>query len=291
MTKIKSLFVTLLLTLGVSTAIAGSHGGTLDLVKERGKLMCGSNTGLAGFGNPNDAGVWEGIDVDVCRAVAAAVFGDANAVEFVPTTSKVRFTVLQSGEIDMLSRNTTWTLSRDVDLGLEFVGVNYYDGQGFMVPASLGVSSATELDGASVCIQVGTTTEMNLADYFKANGMSYESVPVETNSEADAAYVAGRCDVYTTDASGLYASRAGYPDPSAHVVLPEIISKEPLGPAVRGNDSEWADVVRWSLNAMIIGEELGITSSNVEEMKGSKNPEVLRLLGVEAGYGLSLIHI
>ena len=188
----------------------------------------------------------------------------------------------------MLSRNTTWTLSRDVDLGLEFVGVNYYDGQGFMVPASLGVSSATELDGASVCIQVGTTTEMNLADYFKANGMSYESVPVETNSEADAAYVAGRCDVYTTDASGLYASRAGYPDPSAHVVLPEIISKEPLGPAVRGNDSEWADVVRWSLNAMIIGEELGINSGNVEEMKGSKNPEVLRLLGVESGYGAML---
>jgi len=284
MTKIKSLFVTLVLTLGLSTAFAG----TLDTVKERGKLMCGSNTGLAGFGNPNDAGVWEGIDVDVCRAVAAAVFGDSTAVEFVPTTSKVRFTVLQSGEIDMLSRNTTWTLSRDVDLGLEFVGVNYYDGQGFMVPASLGVSSATELDGASVCIQVGTTTEMNLADYFKANGMSYESVPVETNSEADAAYTAGRCDVYTTDASGLYASRAGYPDPSAHVVLPEIISKEPLGPAVRHGDSEWADIVRWSLNAMIIGEELGITSSNVEEMKGSNNPEVLRLLGVESGYGAML---
>ena len=284
MTKIKSLFVTLVLTLGLSSAFAG----TLDTVKERGKLMCGSNTGLAGFGNPNDAGVWEGIDVDVCRAVAAAVFGDSTAVEFVPTTSKVRFTVLQSGEIDMLSRNTTWTLSRDVDLGLEFVGVNYYDGQGFMVPASLGVSSATELDGASVCIQVGTTTEMNLADYFKANGMSYESVPVETNSEADAAYVAGRCDVYTTDASGLYASRAGYPDPSAHVVLPEIVSKEPLGPAVRHGDSEWADIVRWSLNAMIIGEELGITSANVDEMKSSKNPEVLRLLGVDAGYGAML---
>ena len=284
MTKIKSLFVTLVLTLGLSSAFAG----TLDTVKERGKLMCGSNTGLAGFGNPNDAGVWEGIDVDVCRAVAAAVFGDASKVEYVPTTSKVRFTVLQSGEIDMLSRNTTWTLSRDVDLGLEFVGVNYYDGQGFMVPASLGVSSATELDGASVCIQVGTTTEMNLADYFKANGMSYESVPVETNSEADAAYTAGRCDVYTTDASGLYASRAGYPDPSAHVVLPEIVSKEPLGPAVRHGDSEWADIVRWSLNAMIIGEELGITSSNVEEMKGSNNPEVLRLLGVESGYGAML---
>ena len=291
MTKIKSLFMTLLLTLGVSSAIAGSHGSTLDLVKERGFLKCGSNTGLAGFGLPNDDGVWEGIDVDVCRAVAAAVFGDASKVEYVPTTSKVRFTVLQSGEVDMLSRNTTWTLQRDVELGLEFVGVNYYDGQGFMVRKDLGVSSATELDGASVCIQVGTTTEMNLADYFAGNGMSYEAVPVETNSEADAAYTAGRCDVYTTDASGLYASRAGYPDPSAHVVLPEIVSKEPLGPSVRHGDGAWADIVRWSLNAMIIGEELGITSANVDEMKSSPNPEVLRLLGVNqvgdtgAGYG------
>ena len=283
--------MTLLLTLGVSSAIAGSHGSTLDLVKERGFLKCGSNTGLAGFGLPNDDGVWEGIYVDVCRAVAAAVFGDASKVEYVPTTSKVRFTVLQSGEVDMLSRNTTWTLQRDVELGLEFVGVNYYDGQGFMVRKDLGVSSATELDGASVCIQVGTTTEMNLAYYFAGNGMSYEAVPVETNSEADAAYTAGRCDVYTTDASGLYASRAGYPDPSAHVVLPEIVSKEPLGPSVRHGDSAWADIVRWSLNAMIIGEELGITSANVDEMKSSKNPEVLRLLGVNqvgdtgAGYG------
>ena len=291
MTKIKSLFIALILSLGVSSAFADGHGSTLDVVKERGFLKCGSNTGLAGFGNPNDDGVWEGIYVDVCRAVAAAIFGDASKVEYVPTTSKVRFTVLQSGEVDMLSRNTTWTLQRDVELGLEFVGVNYYDGQGFMVPASLGVSSATELDGASVCIQVGTTTEMNLADYFSANGMSYEAVPVETNSEADAAYTAGRCDVYTTDASGLYASRAGYPDPSAHVVMPEIISKEPLGPSVRHGDSAWADIVRWSLNAMIIGEELGITSANVDEMKSSKNPEVLRLLGVNqvgdtgAGYG------
>ena len=291
MTKIKSLFIALILSLGVSSAFADGHGSTLDVVKERGVLKCGSNTGLAGFGLPNDAGVWEGIDVDVCRAVAAAVFGDASKVEYVPTTSKVRFTVLQSGEVDMLSRNTTWTLQRDVELGLEFIGVNYYDGQGFMVPSALGVSSATELDGASVCIQVGTTTEMNLADYFSANGMSYEAVPVETNSEADAAYIAGRCDVYTTDASGLYASRAGYPDPSAHIVMPEIISKEPLGPAVRHGDSAWADIVRWSLNAMIIGEELGITSANVDEMKSSKNPEVLRLLGVNqvgdtgAGYG------
>ena len=186
----------------------------------------------------------------------------------------------------MKLRNTTWTLQRDVELGLEFVGVNYYDGQGFMVRKDLGVSSATELDGASVCIQVGTTTEMNLADYFGANGMSYESIPVETNSEADAAYLAGRCDIYTTDASGLYASRAGYPDPSAHVVLPEIVSKEPLGPSVRGNDSEWADVVRWSLNAMIIAEEKGITSGNVDDMiANSPDPETQRLLGVKAGYG------
>ena len=291
MTKIKSLFIALILSLGVSSAFADGHGSTLDVVKERGFLKCGSNTGLAGFGLPNDDGVWEGIDVDVCRAVAAAVFGDASKVEYVPTTSKVRFTVLQSGEVDMLSRNTTWTLQRDVELGLEFVGVNYYDGQGFMVRKDLGVSSASELDGASVCIQVGTTTEMNLADFFSANGMSYEAVPVETNSEADAAYTAGRCDVYTTDASGLYASRAGYPDPTAHVVLPEIVSKEPLGPSVRHGDSAWADIVRWSLNAMIIGEEKGITSANVDEMKNSKDPEVLRLLGVAqvgdtgAGYG------
>ena len=279
----------LLVACGQGGGGAGSKKSkTLDNTKKAGFVKCGVSQGLPGFSNADEAGNWTGIDVDVCRAVAAAVLGDASKVEYVPLTSKVRFTVLQSGEVDMLSRNTTWTLSRDVDLGLEFVGVNYYDGQGFMVRKDLGVSSAMELDGASVCIQVGTTTEMNLADFFKANGMSYESVPVETNSEADAAYLAGRCDIYTTDASGLYASRAGYPDPSAHMVLPEIISKEPLGPSVRHGDSEWADIVRWSLNAMIIGEELGITSGNVEEMKGSKNPEVLRLLGVDAGYGAML---
>ena len=286
MTKIKSLFVALILSTGFSTAFAGGHGSTLDVVKERGKVMCGTNTGLAGFGNPNDAGVWEGIDVDVCRAVATAVFGDPNAVEFVPTTTKVRFTVLQSGEVDILSRNTTWSFQRDVELGFEFVGVNYYDGQGFMVRKDLGVTSAKELDGASICIQVGTTTELNLSDYFTAEGMTFEAVPVETNAEADAAYMADRCDVYTTDASGLYASRAGYPDPSQHVVLPEIISKEPLGPVVRGNDSEWADVVRWSLNAMIIAEEKGITSANVDDMiANSEDPEIKRLLGVTPGYG------
>ena len=282
----KSVIISAVTVAGLTAGAA--FAGTLDDVQARGKLNCGVSTGVPGFAEPDANGVWQGFDVAVCRAVAAAVLNDSDAIEFVPTTGKTRFTALASGEIDMLARNTTWTFSRDVDLKFEFVGVNYYDGQGFMVPASLGVTSAMDLDGASVCIQVGTTTEMNLADFFKANGMSYESVPVETNSEADAAYTAGRCDVYTTDASGLYASRAGYPDPSAHVVLPEIVSKEPLGPAVRHGDSEWADIVRWSLNAMIIGEELGITSGNVDEMMSSNNPEVLRLLGAEPGYGAML---
>ena len=264
------------------------QASTLGDVQAKGYVSCGVSKGLAGFSSADSSGTWTGVDVDVCRAVAAATLGDAQKVKFVPLTAKERFTALQSGEIDMLSRNTTWTITRDASLGLNFAGVNYYDGQGFMVRKDLGVSSASELDGASVCIQVGTTTEMNLADYFKANGMSYESVPVETNSEADAAYLAGRCDIYTTDASGLYASRAGYPDPSAHMVLPEIISKEPLGPAVRHGDSEWADIVRWSLNAMIIGEELGINSGNVDAMMTSNNPEVLRLLGAEPGYGAML---
>ena len=279
MTKIKSLFISLVLTLGVSTAIAGSHGSTLDLVKERGKLMCGSNTGLAGFGAPNDAGVWEGIDVDVCRAVAAAVLGDASKVEYVPTTSKVRFTVLQSGEIDMLSRNTTWTLSRDVDLGLEFVGVNYYDGQGFMVKKELGVKSTTELDGATVCIQVGTTTELNLADYFKENGMSYEPVPTADNAESQQQYLAGACDTYTTDASALHGTRVNLENPDDHLVLPEIISKEPLGPLVRHGDDNWADIGRWVLNALVIAEEKGITKANIDSWKDTKDAEIHRLLG------------
>ena len=279
MTKIKSLFISLVLTLGVSTAIAGSHGSTLDLVKERGKLMCGSNTGLAGFGAPNDAGVWEGIDVDVCRAVAAAVLGDASKVEYVPTTSKVRFTVLQSGEIDMLSRNTTWTLSRDVDLGLEFVGVNYYDGQGFMVKKELGVKSTTELDGATVCIQVGTTTELNLADYFKENGMSYEPVPTADNAESQQQYLAGACDTYTTDASALHGTRVNLETPDDHLVLPEIISKEPLGPLVRHGDDNWADIGRWVLNALVIAEEKGITKGNIDSWKDTKDAEIHRLLG------------
>jgi general L-amino acid transport system substrate-binding protein len=259
-----------------------ANAGTLDDVRERGHLQCGINTGLPGFAAPDDAGVWKGFDIDVCRAVAAAVFGDAEAVKYTNLTGRTRFTALRSGEIDMLSRNTTWTFSRDVDLQLTFVGVNYYDGQGFMVPVSLGISSANELDGASICIQTGTTTELNLADFFRANGMTYEPVPIETNAEARTNYLAGRCDVYTTDASGLAATKAATEDPSAHMVLPEIVSKEPLGPLVRHGDDQWADVVRWALNAMIAAEEFGITSGNVAEMaETSPSPEVRRLLGVE----------
>jgi len=249
-------------------------------------LNCGVTTGLVGFAAPNASGEWEGFDVGVCRAVAAAVFGDATAVNFVPTTGQTRFTALASGEIDMLARNTTWTFSRDVDLRFEFVGINYYDGQGFMVPRELGVASAMELDGATVCIQTGTTTELNLADFFSSNGMSYEPVPIETNAEAQQQYLAGACDVYTTDASGLAATRATFEDPSAHVVLPEIISKEPLGPLVRHGDHEWGDVVRWTLNALIAAEELGVTSANVAELAaGTENPEINRLLGSEGELG------
>ncbi|MGH1331165.1 MAG: amino acid ABC transporter substrate-binding protein [Paracoccaceae bacterium] len=267
-------------------AAGAASAATLDDVKARGKLNCGVSTGLAGFSAPDANGEWEGFDVDVCRAVAAAIFGDAKAVDFTPLTTQTRFTALSSGEVDLLARNTTWTFSRDVDLKLEFIGVNYYDGQGFMVPKGLGVSSAKELDGATVCIQTGTTTELNLADYFGSNNISYEPVPVETNAESQQQYLAGACDVFTTDASGLAATRATFENPGDHVVLPEIISKEPLGPAVRHGDSEWADIARWTLNAMITAEELGVTSANVAELaNGSDNPEVDRLLGTEGNLG------
>ncbi|MFC4669802.1 amino acid ABC transporter substrate-binding protein [Seohaeicola nanhaiensis] len=269
-----------------SFAAAAAAAGTLDDVKARGKLNCGVTTGLVGFAAPDANGVWSGFDVALCRAVAAAVLSDGNAVEFVPTTGKTRFTALASGEIDMLARNTTWTFSRDVDLKFEFVGVNYYDGQGFMVPKELGVTSAKDLDGATVCIQTGTTTELNLADFFRANNISYEPVPIETNAEAQQQYLAGACDVYTTDASGLAATRATFEKPGDHILLPEIISKEPLAPLVRHGDSEWADVVRWTLNALISAEEYGITSANVEELaKGSDNPEINRILGTEGTLG------
>ena len=281
----KSVFLGALTIAGLAAGAAAA--GTLDDVKARGTLNCGVTTGLAGFAAPDANGEWAGFDVAVCRAVAAAVLGDGSAVEFVPTTGKTRFTALASGEIDMLARNTTWTFSRDVDLKFEFVGVNYYDGQGFMVPTELGVGSAKELDGATVCIQTGTTTELNLADFFRANGISYEPVPIETNAEAQQQYLAGACDVYTTDASGLAATRATFEDPGAHAVLPEIISKEPLGPLVRHGDNEWGDVVRWTLNALIAAEELGVTSTNIAEMSASAgaNPEINRLLGTEGTLG------
>jgi general L-amino acid transport system substrate-binding protein len=280
----KSIILGALTVAGLSAGVAGA--ATLDDVKARGTLNCGVTTGLAGFSAPDANGEWNGFDVALCRAVAAAVLNDPTAVEFVSTTGKTRFTALASGEIDMLARNTTWTLSRDVDLKFDFVGVNYYDGQGFMVPKALGVSSAKELDGATVCIQTGTTTELNLADFFRANNISYEPVPIETNAEAIQQYLAGACDTYTTDASGLAASRATFEAPADHVLLPEIISKEPLGPLVRHGDNDWADVVRWTLNALVTAEELGVTSANVAEMVSSTtNPEVARLLGTEGNLG------
>ena len=268
-------------------AASAATAGTLENVKERGKLSCGVSTGVAGFGAPDATGFWQGFDVSICRAVAGAVLGDGTAVEFVPTSGKTRFTALASGEIDVLARNTTWTFSRDVDLKFTFVGVNYYDGQGFMVPKELGVSSAKELDGATVCIQTGTTTELNLADFFRSNNISYEPVPIETAAEAQQQYLAGACDVYTTDASGLAATRATFENPGDHVVLPEIVSKEPLGPLVRHGDNEWGDVVRWTLNALITAEELGVSSANIGELSAAatNNPEVNRLLGTEGNLG------
>ena len=280
----KNVLTGLLGAAALAVTASAASGATLDDVKAKGHVQCGVNTGLAGFASPNDKGEWSGFDVDLCKAVAAAVFGDGSKVKYTPTTAKERFTALQSGEIDLLSRNTTWTLSRDTALGFNFAGVNYYDGQGFMINAKKlpGVNSALQLSGASVCVQTGTTTELNLADYFKANNMEYNPVVFEKLEEVNAAYDSGRCDVYTTDQSGLYAIRLTLAAPDDHVVLPEIISKEPLGPAVRQGDDQWFDIVKWTLNAMITAEELGITQANVEEMKTSGNPEIKRVLGQEA---------
>jgi general L-amino acid transport system substrate-binding protein len=266
--------------------IGAAQADTLGDVQARGTLNCGVTTGLAGFAAPDDQGNWTGLDVDMCKAVAAAVLGDPSKVKFVPTNAKERFTALQSGEIDLLARNTTWTFSRDTDLGFDFVGTNYYDGQGFMVRKSLNVASALELSGASVCVQTGTTTELNLGDYFRANSLELKPVVFEKNEEARQAYDDGRCDAYTTDASGLAAERSVLAQPGDHIILPEIISKEPLGPLVRHGDNRWGDIVRWSLNALIIAEEFGVTQANVDEQKASsQNPEVRRLLGVEGEMG------
>lgn len=284
----------LLLGTVAALGLAGAaHAGpTFDNVKQKGFVQCGVNvSGLPGFATVDAQNNWSGIDVDLCKAVAAAVFGDASKVKYTPLNAKERFTALQSGEIDVLSRNTTWTSSRDSALGLNFAGVNYYDGQGFMVKKELGVNSALELDGAAVCVQAGTTTELNLADYFRANNMSYNPVVFENNDEVNKAYEAGRCDALTTDQSGLYATRVKLANPDDHVILPEVISKEPLGPAVRHGDDEWADVVRWTLYAMIQAEEFGITSQNVEQVKNeTKNPDIQRFLGVieEKGKELGL---
>ncbi len=265
---------------------ATASASTLSDIQAKGFVQCGVSTGVAGFAFTDDKGNWQGFDPAICQAVGAAVFGDKSKVKYTPTTGKTRFESLKSGEIDMLARNTTWTLSRDADLKLTFVGINYYDGQGFMVPSALGVKSAMELDGASVCIQTGTTTELNLADFFRTNDMSYEPVAIETNAEGRTNYLAGRCDVYTTDASGLAATRATFENSADHVILPEIISKEPLGPLVRHGDDQWADIVRWTLNVLISAEELGITAANADDMsKTAKNPEIKRMLGTEGKFG------
>jgi len=278
--------ICVLSALAVAAVVSvGASAGTLEDVKARGELNCIVTTGLTGFAFTDENGRWDGFDASYCRGVAAAVLGDGDKVKFVPTTGKTRFTALNSGEGDVLFRNTTITMSRDVDLKLTFLGVNYYDGQGFMVPKSLGVSSAKDLDGASICIQTGTTTELNLADFFRYNKISYEPVAIETNEEGQTNYLAGRCDVYTTDASGLAATRATFDNPDDHIVLPEIISKEPLGPAVRQGDDQWADVVRWVLNVVVAAEELGITSANVDKLVSSDNPNIARILGSEGNFG------
>lgn len=267
--------------LGVSAASAT----TLEDVKGKGFVQCGVSQGLPGFSNPDADGNWTGLDVDLCRAVASAIFDDPEAARFTPLSAKERFTALQSGEIDVLTRNTTWTMSRDTQLGLNFAAVNYYDGQGFMVRTDMNINSALELSGASICTNTGTTTELNVADYFRANNMEYELVAFEKSDEVVAAYDAGRCDVYTTDQSGIYAQRLKLTDPGAHKVLPEIISKEPLGPVVRQGDDEWFNIVKWTHFAMVNAEELGVTSENVDEMLESDNPSIRRLLGVEGEYG------
>lgn len=269
-------------------AVATNQKSTLQVVLEKGYVQCGVSQGLPGFSNPDDRGNWRGIDVDVCRAVAAAVLGDARRVKFTALSAKERFTALQSGEIDILSRNTTWTLTRDTSLGLDFIGVTYYDGQGFLVRKESGIKSVYELKGAAVCTNTGTTTELNVADFFRTNNIPYQIVAFEKSDEVIAAYDAGRCDAYTTDASGLYAERLKLTNIDEHIVLPELISKEPLGPVVRQGDDQWADIARWSLNALIGAEELGLTQKNVKSFLKSENPEIRRFLGVESSFGESL---
>jgi len=273
-----------LLKLSIVTAIAAtlSMAGTLDDVKKAGILKCGVNTSLPGFSEADSKGKWRGLDVDYCRALAAMVLGDSSKVKYVPLNAKERFTALQSGEIDVLSRNTTNTETRDTSLGINFAGVMYYDGQGFMVPKALGVKSAKDLSGATVCIQAGTTTELNLADYFRSHNMKFKAITFDTNDQVNKAFESGRCDVVTTDASGLYAQRSKMKEPEKFMILPDIISKEPLAPAVRHGDDQWFDIAKWTRNALLTAEEKGITAANVDDIKGKTNdPEVKRLLGLE----------
>jgi general L-amino acid transport system substrate-binding protein len=277
-----------LLALAVAFSAQGASAQTLKAVKDRGSLNCGTNGELPGFGFPDAQGNWTGLDVDVCRAIAAAIFDDPKKIKFVALSAKDRFTALQSGEIDVLVRNTTWTSSRDSSLGLIFAGVDFYDGQGFMVRKSLKVTSALQLNGATVCVGQGTTTELNLADYFRAHNMQLKTAAFATADETIKAYDAGRCDAYTTDASGLYGYRLRLANPDEHLVLSEIISKEPLGPVVRQGDDQWLTVVKWVLFAMINAEEAGITSKNVDEMLKSTNPNVRRIVGMEGTYGEQL---
>ena len=286
MKKIVASFLAATALAMVATAAAAAT--TLESVKQKGVLTCGSNPSLPGFGAPDDKGNWTGLDVELCRAIAAAVLGDSTKVKFVPLSAKDRFTALQSGEIDVLARNGTWTLSRDTVLGLNWTGANYYDGQAFMVRKKLNVASALELNGASICVQQGTTTELNLADYFRANNLKYEGVVFATADETIKAYDSGRCDSFTDDSSGLYSVRTKLVNPDEHIVLPEVISKEPLSPAVRHGDDQWFDIVKWVHFAMLDAEEAGVTSKNVDEMLKSPNPEIKRLLGTEGKFGEGL---
>jgi general L-amino acid transport system substrate-binding protein len=287
----RTMFRTGILTVSLTTllTVPALAGPTVDKIKKADALTCGVSTGLPGFSNADSQGKFTGLDVDVCKAIAAALLGSAEKVKYVPLTAQQRFTALQSGEVDLLSRNTTWTQQRDTALGLNFAPTTYYDGQGFMVPAKLGVKSAKELNGATVCVQPGTTTELNLADYFRANKLEFKPVVIEDLKEIEAAFFAGRCDVYTTDASGLASTRAvKTSNASDYVILPEIISKEPLAPAVRHGDDEFFDIVKWTVHALIEAEESGVTQANVDQMLKSDNPNVKRLLGATAGMGKNL---
>src|SRR6266581_7638853 len=279
--SVKRVFSTMICAAALAVAVSAATAQTLNTVKTRGVVNCGSNPGLAGFGLPDAQGNWAGLDVEFCRALAAAIFDDPKKVKFVPLTAKDRFTALQSGDVDVLARNTTWTSARDTSLGLNFTGINYYDGQGFMVRKALKVNSALELNDAAICVQQGTTTELNLADYFRANRMRLKTVTYATLDEAVKAYETSRCDAFTTDASGLYSVRLKLAKPDDHVVLPEIISKEPLGPFVRHGDDQWFDVVKWTLFAMLNAEELNVNKANVDEQMKSDNPEIKRMLGTE----------